>query len=412
MLFDRFIITLIALVVCFFPANITSIEAYNLPDTGQTKCYNNTEELQSCPSPGEPFYGQDANYHGPQPALNDNGDDTITDLNTGLVWQESDEQNDGGERTWQDAVDYCSGLDLADHTDWYLPSRMELLSITNYRWSRPAVDMTFFPNCRSDSYWTATARADAPDYDAWDTNFYYGDAHVFGKGLDFFVRCTRGVPLISSFRNNNNGTVTDTTTSLVWQQGDSQNYNGGRTWEQALQYCEGLSLTEHKDWRLPNIRELNSLVDDQRHAPAINPIFVARSDRYWSSTTHPQGASYAWCVDFYWGSPHSYNRGGKGNELLYVRCVTGPFGTLKVTISPQAAIDVGVQWRVDGGTWQNSGDSLPDLVIGEHALEFKKIPGWVAPMTRTVTISTNQTTTITETYRPVKPLSPILLMLD
>lgn len=65
-----------------------------LPDTGQTKCYDNEQELQSCPSPGEPFYGQDGNYQGTQPAFKNNGDDTVTDTVTSLTWQQGDDHND------------------------------------------------------------------------------------------------------------------------------------------------------------------------------------------------------------------------------------------------------------------------------------------------------------------------------
>jgi hypothetical protein len=55
-------------------------------DTGQEKCYNNSREI-TYPKPGEAFYGQDAQYQGIQPTYRDNGNGTITDLNTGLMWQ-------------------------------------------------------------------------------------------------------------------------------------------------------------------------------------------------------------------------------------------------------------------------------------------------------------------------------------
>ena len=62
-----------------------------------------------CPQPGQPFYGQDAQYDGPQPSYQDNGDGTVTDLNTNLMWQQSD---DGTTRNWQEALDYCEALTL------------------------------------------------------------------------------------------------------------------------------------------------------------------------------------------------------------------------------------------------------------------------------------------------------------
>jgi len=81
---------------------------YQLPDTGIDKCYDDEEEI-TCPSPGEPFYGQDAQYDGPQLSYQDNGDGTVSDLNTGLMWQQSDDET---ERTWQEALDYCEALTL------------------------------------------------------------------------------------------------------------------------------------------------------------------------------------------------------------------------------------------------------------------------------------------------------------
>jgi hypothetical protein len=68
----------------------TQLYAYTLPDTGQNKCYDNTQEIP-CPTSGEAFYGQDAQYQSPQPAYTDNGDGTVTDVNTGLMWQKADD---------------------------------------------------------------------------------------------------------------------------------------------------------------------------------------------------------------------------------------------------------------------------------------------------------------------------------
>jgi len=58
---------------------------YVVVDTGQTACYDDAGRVIS-PRPGERFYGQDAQYDGAQPAYQDGGDGTVTDLNTGLMW--------------------------------------------------------------------------------------------------------------------------------------------------------------------------------------------------------------------------------------------------------------------------------------------------------------------------------------
>ena len=159
---------------------------YHLPDTGQTKCYDNSGEI-ACPKPGESFYGQDGNYKGAQPAYKDNGDDTVTDLNTFLMWQQDD---DGVQRDWQSAMDYCGSLQLAGYADWRLPSDVELMSIVIYGNYNPAINTEYFPNCRSSYYWSGSTYAYNQPY-AWDVDFSGGSVYYDGKTNDYYVRCVR-----------------------------------------------------------------------------------------------------------------------------------------------------------------------------------------------------------------------------
>ncbi len=80
-------------------------------------------------------------------------------------------------------------------------------------------------------------------------------------------------------------------------------------------------------------------------------------------------------------------------------------GSLQVTLAPVAAVSAGAQWQVDGGTWQNSGDTVPDLVIGEHTLAFKDVEGWIKPTNRVVQIDFGETTVTNLNYE----LTPVLL---
>ena len=111
-----------------------------------------------------------------------------------------------------------------------------------------------------------------------------------------------------------NGTVTDSQTGLVWQQQDDAT---GRTWNDAITYCEGLSLGGYSDWRLPNIKELESITSDTGPA-IIDPIFTgALASSYWSSTTGAHDPGSAWSVNFYFG----YVNYADKTVAYYVRCV-------------------------------------------------------------------------------------------
>lgn len=171
--------------------------SYRLPDTGQTSCYDDVGNVISCPSPGERFYGQDAQYQGPQRHYRDNGDGTVTDLNTGLMWQQGDDQNGTGWNspyyTWQQAGDYCSGLSLGGHTDWRLPTVKELTSLLNLGGVDPSIDTEYFPECRSNHYWSGSTLVNYPDY-AWRVDFYVGFVGAYDKTGTVCVRCVRGAP--------------------------------------------------------------------------------------------------------------------------------------------------------------------------------------------------------------------------
>jgi uncharacterized protein DUF1566 len=134
-----------------------------------------------------------------------------------------------------------------------------------------------------------------------------------------------GCPMEGRFVDNGDGTVTDNCTGLMWQR-DTGDVNGdGRSDEQdnsdwcgALSYCEDLVLAGHDDWRLPNIRELESLVDFSRVNPSIDPIFGMLPLSCWSSTPLAGNPDFAWFVSFSRGTIDDDD----GEDLsLYVRAV-------------------------------------------------------------------------------------------
>ncbi len=125
----------------------------------------------------------------------DNGDGTITDHNTGLIWMQAaaDTNSDGtaDKMNWQAALSFCEALELAGKSDWRLPNVKELSSIVDSRKFIPAIDKTDSPATMSSSYWSSTTGVDDAG-DAWRVYFHYGNVYGYGKSLAYYVRAVRG----------------------------------------------------------------------------------------------------------------------------------------------------------------------------------------------------------------------------
>ena len=293
-----------------------------IPDTNQGSCFDNHQKIP-CPPKDDAFYGQDAHYAGATPSYTQDKSGTVTDNVTGLMWQQA---HNPQRINWYQANQACESLTLAGFTDWRLPSIKELFSIIDFRGVfgqraylpdefdiRPPASLSkndpFAANHRPEMMgqtWSATKYAgqhwDDPNVEAaFFVNFLDGrikQAPTRGReGL--FYRCVRGPAWgENQFVDNNNGTVSDKMSDLMWQQQDD---GETRNWQEALNYCNGLTLAGHTDWRLPNVKELQSIVNYQRPAPAIDTASFGVSDPaawYWSSTTHGDDISQADYVCF------------------------------------------------------------------------------------------------------------------
>jgi hypothetical protein len=318
---------------------------YIVVDTDQNHCYNNLGEI-FCPSLGESFYGQDAQINSTQPSYIDNGDGTVTDQNTGLMWQ----QNLLNKKlTYNEAKALSDTFTLAGYDDWRLPTIKELYSLILFSGTDPIVQGTdtsgLTPFIDTDYFDFRYGNIDTGEriIDAqYVSNTEYvhktmtGDSTVFGvnfadgriKGYGttmpgnrektFEVRNVRGNPDYgeNNFEENNDSTIIDHATGLMWSKNDSQE---GMTWENALVWVQQKNSENylgHNDWRLPNAKELQSIVDYTRSpsttdSAAIDSMFSVTSivneagqidyPCYWSSTTHA-----------------SYREGQEGGGAVYV----------------------------------------------------------------------------------------------
>jgi hypothetical protein len=303
----------------------------------------------------------------------------VKDNVTGLIWENKTDDgtiHDKDNRyTWSDSfgvgsntMDFIYALNsshFGGYSDWRLPTITELAYIINYSVPSPGptIDTGFFSNTAASGYWSSTTSKYVSGniidsiYNAWGVGFGNGYVANYDKSGSNYVRAVRGgqsgalgYSVIRSFdtmasvlsddvstatggyADNGDGTVTDTSTVLMWQQ---QASSSTQTWEQALAYCEGLNLGGHTDWRLPTIKELRSLVDYSRYNPAINTTYFpnALSSYYWSSTTYASNAYVAWGVYFFYGDD-SVSSGKPSSK--YVRAVRGgqPGSLGHLVISP------------------------------------------------------------------------------
>jgi len=306
-----------------------------LSKTGQTKCWAVNGDEKDCKGTG-----QDGEYQrgseAPEPRFIDNKDGTVTDQQTGLIWLK--DADAFGTVSWEQALKYARGLasgncglsDSSSAGDWRLSNIRELLSIIDYGESSPIIPHPHpFINVRTTLYWTSTTLAPAPIL-AWMMTLGIGPT-VFdvkhspsnrmwpvrgqaripksgqkqcwdldgkpiscnGTGQDGELQAGLQPPS-PRFTDNNDGTVTDNLTGLVWLK--NANPFGLRMWEEALQLCNNLSTGSYGlsdgsvigDWRLPNIREAESLVDYNNFGPCLptgHPFATLRPSSYWTSTS-------------------------------------------------------------------------------------------------------------------------------
>ena len=289
-----------------------------LPDTGQNLSYTTT-------------FGEDNDYNINVPSYTNNGNGTITDNITGLMWQ----QVDGGEMIIENATNYCDNLALGGFSDWRLPSPMESFSILNHQNNNPAMNTTFFTASLAEYWWTNTYQA-GDNTKVWCTNAGGGIGNhpksetISAGGIKkFHVRAVRNssIPttIANHFTDNGNGTITDNLTQLIWQKVPN---TSALTWENALAYAENISLASATDWRLPNIKELQSLNDESVANPSVNAAFLSAIGvhNYWSATSLPNQTTKAW----YWNTQFGITTYDTKTNTNYVICVKGNPTTLAI----------------------------------------------------------------------------------
>ena len=307
----------------------TLAQEYPIIDTGQDLCFD-TLVVIPCPQAGEPYYGQDSQHNGIQFSFQENGDGTVTDLNTGLIWQQFLFED---KFKYEDAVAAADTFSLNGQSDWRLPSIKELYSLIDFRGvtgltdtnSIPFIDSTYFEFRYGDEttgerfidaqYISSTEYAGTTmsgDFTVFGVNFADGRIKGYGTTMPggddklFEVRFVRGDTAYgrNNYVDNGDGTITDIATGLMWVKSDN---GAGLNWEEALDWTyqkNQENFLGYNDWRLPNVKELHSIVDYTRspqttNSASIDPLFEVTQiideggeinyPFYWTSTTHADG---------------------------------------------------------------------------------------------------------------------------
>jgi len=332
MIFRDCIVAVIKLMVIIIIINVPIVNAqkFKIVHTGITSFYSSTSVI-SAPSQGSPYYGQDANYQVNKPSYTDNHNGTVNDNITGLMWQ----KDMGSKITFADAKIKADTMKLGGYSDWRIPTIKELYSLIQYTgrsggaqaikkfidtvyFNQPIGNISLGEREIDAQTWSCTQYKGivfTADSALFGVNFIDGRIKGYPKykpgsnytvGSAMYFRMVRGNANygINDFIDNQDGTITDRATGLMWQQADD---GTARDWQGALSYAENLTLAGYSDWRLPSVKELQSIVDYSRgpqstHSAAISPLFATTMINYpggssgqypyfWSGTTHLDGAN-------------------------------------------------------------------------------------------------------------------------
>jgi hypothetical protein len=350
----------------------------SLPQTGQTKCFDSAGQEILCEGTG-----QDADLRKgtswPVPRFTDNGDGTITDNLTGLMWLKDancaatighDPDSSGnGSMSWLNALNFVKGINnrtydisgcslySATYNDWHLPNINELESLLSYGVTSMSdyLRSSGFNNIQDHYYWSSTSgtyvyggqsnaaakvlhlkfgytvsypKSYSP-YNPYKTLpvrqtqtslfaptkiWRTGQATCYseqgvviecnGTGQDGEIQA--GIPWpVPRFTDNLDGTVTDNMSGLMWTKYDCV-LGANEAWQNKLDGIAQMNagIKENygfNDWRLPNIKELRSLLsfESDRALPSGHPFTIYCQHSWASTTSLSDGAERAWMVTFF-----------------------------------------------------------------------------------------------------------------
>lgn len=262
--------------------------------------------------------------------------DVTIDNATGLWWEDSSVVTNSY-LNWNDANAYCENLDLAGVTAWRLPSEKELQSLLDFSQSDSLISQVFEHRVYSyppfQRYWAGDRhriRLSSGSYGYVADYVDFLDGRIVanndtgrssGRGV---ARCVSGEPLTNASITVSSAGYIDSSSNLEWSKVQPLNNDQPMLWNDAIKQCENLVHNGLDDWRLPNIKELLSVIKHHDNMGSGDYSYLY-DWRFWSSTVKDGKAFYSgWNSydHFYTGSstPGTSNN-NPGGATNYVRCV-------------------------------------------------------------------------------------------
>ena len=338
--------TIAAIIIVLFFGSIPAVHGaglIDLPRTGQTGCYDAKGKEVGCRCTGQDG-DVEAGVAWPNPRFTAGADreaDCMKDNLTGLMWPKNGNLP-GANKDWTSAIDYANAMSLCGHADWRLPNLNEIESLVNAGEVPPVwlktqgftnVQLSYLSSTTSVhesggkyawdlALWIASLGYDlkTKEYPLWPVRgdsasapaalWRTGQLYMYSPGDDGDLK--KGVAWPEPrFADQGNGEVLDKLTGLTWTK-DAHAPGPlvcgpatGKEWQDAFDYVKCLNeqaYLGHADWRLPNRKELISVIDRSQYYPALpvgHPFTNVRTQTYFSSTTMLSylGGSLKYCVD-------------------------------------------------------------------------------------------------------------------
>jgi hypothetical protein len=260
---------------------------------------------------------------------------------TGLLWE--DKQADGGlhdvggrytnlgdhgDGDASSFIDAVNAQGLCGASDWRLPDTHELQSIVDFNRAspQPSIDQRYFPNSLADHYWTSEAFVTQESVTAWIVSFVMDPRNVnvtgWGRAQPYPVRLVRPAKAPAAETRRFEAAlapdeVADTHAHLVWKRCvEGAHWNGATCagtpstfdFRGAFAHANAVAAETGLPWRVPNAKELHSLVDHSKQSPAIDTTVFPRtpSELFWTATAYAWTPTGGWAVDFNAGHVLAY----------------------------------------------------------------------------------------------------------